>query len=62
MDEIEHIFPEDPRRVAEPVSDIYNGQSARAALTAHCGSLHQREKNLRQELADLSPWKRDRPA
>ncbi|MGB9666889.1 MAG: hypothetical protein ACPL2N_06230 [Candidatus Cryosericum sp.] len=53
MDEIEHIFPEDADRAAESGSKIYNGQSARAALTVYRTSLRAREERLRRQLADL---------
>ena len=53
MDENEDIFPEKPSVVAESASAIHSGQSARAAWTDYCGSLHGRERSLRQELADL---------
>ena len=53
MDEIEHIFPEEPSMVAESTPAEDNIQRAHKAITDYCLSLHQREERLQQELVEV---------
>lgn len=53
MDEIEHIFPEEPSSVAESTIVEYDVPRAHKAITDYCLSLRQREERLQHELADV---------
>jgi hypothetical protein len=53
MDEIEHIFPEEPPKTTKPVPVAYDVTRAHKAVTEYCFSLRQREERLQHELDDV---------